>query len=80
MTALWSPAELIAALGAVPSAPLSAAVAGVSIDSRAERRARDGAERRDQFGWAPKRGPRASLSAARASSASENGSVLAPTI
>ena len=34
MTALWSRAELSAALGAAPSAPLSAAVGGVSIDSR----------------------------------------------
>ena len=34
MTALWSQAELTAALGAAPSAPLSAAVSGVSIDSR----------------------------------------------
>jgi len=34
MTALWSQAELIAAFGAGASAPLSAAVRGVSIDSR----------------------------------------------
>jgi UDP-N-acetylmuramoyl-tripeptide--D-alanyl-D-alanine ligase len=34
MTALWSEAELIAALGSGPSAPLSVAVGGVSIDSR----------------------------------------------
>jgi len=34
VTALWSPAELTAALGVAPSAPLSAAVEGVSIDSR----------------------------------------------
>ncbi|MGC2787424.1 MAG: UDP-N-acetylmuramoylalanyl-D-glutamyl-2,6-diaminopimelate--D-alanyl-D-alanine ligase [Roseiarcus sp.] len=34
MTALWSQAELSAALGAPPSAPLSASVTGVSIDSR----------------------------------------------
>jgi UDP-N-acetylmuramoyl-tripeptide--D-alanyl-D-alanine ligase len=34
MTALWTEAELIAALGAAPSAPLSASVTGVSIDSR----------------------------------------------
>jgi len=34
MTALWSPAELIAALGAQTSAPLSTTVEGVSIDSR----------------------------------------------
>jgi UDP-N-acetylmuramoyl-tripeptide--D-alanyl-D-alanine ligase len=34
MTALWSDAELIAALGSSPSAPPSAAVGGVSIDSR----------------------------------------------
>ena len=34
MTALWSQPELSAALGAAPSAPLSAMVGGVSIDSR----------------------------------------------
>ena len=34
MTALWSQGELTAAFGAPPSAPLSAAVGGVSIDSR----------------------------------------------
>ena len=34
MTALWSPAELKGAFGVAPSAPLSAAVEGVSIDSR----------------------------------------------
>ena len=34
MTALWSQAELGAALLAAPSAPLSASVTGVSIDSR----------------------------------------------
>ena len=34
MTALWTQAELSAALGAAPSAPLSAGVTGVSIDSR----------------------------------------------
>ena len=34
MTALWTQAELSAALGAAPSAPPSAAVGGVSIDSR----------------------------------------------
>ena len=34
MTALWSQAELNAALAASPSAPLSASVTGVSIDSR----------------------------------------------
>ena len=34
MTALWSQDELAAAFGAAPSAPLSAAVRGVSIDSR----------------------------------------------
>jgi len=34
VTALWSPAELTAALGVAPSGPLSAAVEGVSIDSR----------------------------------------------
>ena len=34
MTALWTQAELSAALGAAPSAPLSASIAGVSIDSR----------------------------------------------
>jgi UDP-N-acetylmuramoyl-tripeptide--D-alanyl-D-alanine ligase len=34
MTALWRLAELTAALGAASSAPLSAAVGGVSIDSR----------------------------------------------
>ena len=34
MTALWSEAELTAAFGAAPSAPLSEAVRGVSIDSR----------------------------------------------
>jgi UDP-N-acetylmuramoyl-tripeptide--D-alanyl-D-alanine ligase len=34
MTALWTQAELGAALGAAPSAPLSASVTGVSIDSR----------------------------------------------
>ncbi len=34
MTALWREAELSAALGAAPSAPLSASVTGVSIDSR----------------------------------------------
>src|SRR5271167_5130093 len=34
MTALWSQAELSAALGAAASAPLSASVTGVSIDSR----------------------------------------------
>jgi UDP-N-acetylmuramoyl-tripeptide--D-alanyl-D-alanine ligase len=32
--ALWTQAELAAALGAAPSAPLSASVTGVSIDSR----------------------------------------------
>jgi UDP-N-acetylmuramoyl-tripeptide--D-alanyl-D-alanine ligase len=34
MTALWTQAELSAALGAAPGAPLSASVTGVSIDSR----------------------------------------------
>ena len=34
MTALWTQTELSAALGASPSAPLSARVTGVSIDSR----------------------------------------------
>jgi UDP-N-acetylmuramoyl-tripeptide--D-alanyl-D-alanine ligase len=34
MTALWSEADLTRALGATSSTPLSAAVAGVSIDSR----------------------------------------------
>jgi UDP-N-acetylmuramoyl-tripeptide--D-alanyl-D-alanine ligase len=34
MTALWTPAELKGAFGVAPSAPLSAAVEGVSIDSR----------------------------------------------
>ena len=34
MTALWSRAELAAVFGAAPTAPLSAAVSGVSIDSR----------------------------------------------
>src|SRR5271156_2141880 len=34
MIALWSEAELSAALGAAASAPLSASVTGVSIDSR----------------------------------------------
>jgi UDP-N-acetylmuramoyl-tripeptide--D-alanyl-D-alanine ligase len=34
MTALWTQAELSAALGAAPIAPLSAGVTGVSIDSR----------------------------------------------
>jgi UDP-N-acetylmuramoyl-tripeptide--D-alanyl-D-alanine ligase len=34
MTALWSEAELTRALGASPSAPMSEAVRGVSIDSR----------------------------------------------
>ena len=34
MIALWSQAELIAAFGAAPSAPLSSAVGGISIDSR----------------------------------------------
>jgi UDP-N-acetylmuramoyl-tripeptide--D-alanyl-D-alanine ligase len=34
MSVLWSEAELSAALGASPSAPLSACVTGVSIDSR----------------------------------------------
>jgi UDP-N-acetylmuramoyl-tripeptide--D-alanyl-D-alanine ligase len=34
MTALWTQAELRAALGAPPSAPFSASVTGVSIDSR----------------------------------------------
>src|SRR5277367_5640938 len=34
MIALWSPAELIAALRASPSAPLNSAVGGISIDSR----------------------------------------------
>ena len=34
MTALWTQAELSAALGAAPSSPLSTAVNGVSIDSR----------------------------------------------
>jgi UDP-N-acetylmuramoyl-tripeptide--D-alanyl-D-alanine ligase len=34
VTALWTQAELSAALGAPPSAPLSASVTGVSIDSR----------------------------------------------
>ncbi len=34
MTALWTQAELSAALGAAPSAPLSASITGVSIDSR----------------------------------------------
>src|SRR5271168_3925890 len=34
MTALWTQAELSAALGAAPSSPLNTAVNGVSIDSR----------------------------------------------
>jgi UDP-N-acetylmuramoyl-tripeptide--D-alanyl-D-alanine ligase len=34
MTALWGQAELIAALRAAPSAPLTSAVGGISIDSR----------------------------------------------
>ncbi len=34
MTALWSQAELTAAFGAAPTAPLGAPVSGVSIDSR----------------------------------------------
>jgi UDP-N-acetylmuramoyl-tripeptide--D-alanyl-D-alanine ligase len=34
MTALWREAELTAALGAAPSAPIGEAVGGVSIDSR----------------------------------------------
>ena len=34
MTALWSQAEVSAALGAAPSAPLGASATGVSIDSR----------------------------------------------
>src|SRR5579871_745746 len=34
MTALWTQAELIAAFGAGPSALMSAAIGGVSIDSR----------------------------------------------
>src|ERR1700730_450532 len=34
MMALWSQAELSAALGAAPSSPLNTAVNGVSIDSR----------------------------------------------
>ncbi len=34
MTALWSQVELSAALGAAPSAPPSASITGVSIDSR----------------------------------------------
>jgi UDP-N-acetylmuramoyl-tripeptide--D-alanyl-D-alanine ligase len=34
VTSLWTQAELSAALGAPPSAPLSASVTGVSIDSR----------------------------------------------
>ena len=34
MSALWSQAELIAALRAAPSAPLTSAVGGISIDSR----------------------------------------------
>src|ERR1700749_3796559 len=34
MTPLWTQTELSAALGAAPSAPLSASVTGVSIDSR----------------------------------------------
>ena len=34
MTALWTEAELAGAFGVAPSAPLSAAVGGVSIDSR----------------------------------------------
>src|SRR6202050_1440856 len=34
MTALWSQAELTAAFGAAPSAPLGTTVSGVSIDSR----------------------------------------------
>jgi UDP-N-acetylmuramoyl-tripeptide--D-alanyl-D-alanine ligase len=34
MTALWTQAELVAAFGAAPSAPLRGAVGGVSIDSR----------------------------------------------
>ena len=34
MIALWSEAELIAAFRAAPSAPLSSAVGGISIDSR----------------------------------------------
>ena len=43
-------------------------------------RARRGAERSRQLGFSPQRRHRASASAARASSASENGSVLSPTI
>src|ERR1700734_617572 len=34
MTALWTQAELSAALGAAPSSPVNTAVNGVSIDSR----------------------------------------------
>src|SRR6202050_5322746 len=34
MTALWSQAELTAAFGAAPSAPLGTTVSGVCIDSR----------------------------------------------
>ena len=34
MTALWREAELTAAFGAAPSAPMSEAAGGVSIDSR----------------------------------------------
>ena len=34
MTGLWTQAELVAAFGVAPSAPMSAAVRGVSIDSR----------------------------------------------
>src|SRR5208282_495605 len=57
-----------------------AAVDRNAADGLAQRRARRGAERGRQFGWAPQRRHAASASAARASSASENGSVVSPTI
>ena len=51
-----------------------------AADNLAQRRARRGAECGRQFGFSPQRRHAASASAARASSASENGSVVSPTI
>ena len=51
-----------------------------AFDRCAQPHGRRGAERGREFSLAPERGHAASLAAARASSASENGSVRAPTI
>ena len=51
-----------------------------AADGRAQRRGRRGAESGRELRLTPQRGHAAALSAARASSASENGSVFAPTI